>query len=131
MTEYLRLSDLLGIARICTGIEPEDVLANDDAITAAEGALYAPLARSAGVEQYADLQSKAAALAYALIRARPMPRRNIEVAHECMKEFLYRNGMSFDKSRSAVDAVSIWQAIINDEAQAWADLVDWVYACAF
>ncbi|HXL61642.1 MAG TPA: hypothetical protein VN959_13410 [Mycobacterium sp.] len=129
MTEYLRLSDFFAIARIYAGLDPEVLLASDEVVSRAQRALYAPIAKEAGVEVYPDDRDKSAVLAFMLMRERPLPEKNIPVAHECMKEFLYRNGYYFDKSKSAIDPIPIWQAIANDEAGAFDTLRQWVYEC--
>jgi len=127
--EYIRLSDFFAIARMYLDVDPEVLLASDDVVNRAQRGLYAPLAKEGGAERFADVRDKAAILAFALIQNRPLPSKNIPVAHECMKAFLYRNRYYFDRTKSTTDPLPIWQAITNDEQGAFDALQQWVYEC--
>lgn len=119
--EYLSLTDFLAIAVANTGLDAEDLADNDEVIARALAGLWAPTA-----ETYADLVTKAAMLEFALIRNRPLPRGNVVVAHECMKEFAWRNGLAFDRRLDEIDADDLFRAIIAGAPDALAKLTAWL-----
>jgi hypothetical protein len=128
--EYLHLSDFLSIAEGVTGMSGDVLLDNDEVVARALSGLHAPFARAEdGREWFSDIRVKAAILEFSVIRARPLPRLNIETAHECMKSMLLRNGFYFDRSRSTVDPVDLWSRIVQGDGGALGDLLRWVYEC--
>lgn len=120
--EYLSLGDFLAIAVANTAFDAKDLADNDAVIARAQAGLWAPTSKA-----YADLVTKAAILEFALIRNRPLPGGNVVVAHECMKEFAWRNGLFFDRQLDETDADDLFRAIITGEPDALDRLTAWLH----
>lgn len=93
-TEYLDLADFLLIAEAVLGIDT-DTLLEATKLDLAESALHAPAAAFGGVEFYLELPRKAAVLCARLARNHPLIDGNKRVALLCMREFLARNGQTW------------------------------------
>lgn len=119
--EYLRLSDFLAIAEANTDLDRADLADNDEVIARALTGLWAPTS-----DAYAGIVLKAAVLEFSLIRARPLPRENVIVAHECMKEFARRNGFEFDQWRDEIDVDDLFRAVIAGAPDALTRLTTWL-----
>jgi prophage maintenance system killer protein len=133
---FLALADYFRIAEDVArefGLPPFDaeaLLANDVVVDRALRGLYAPFERTeAGDEVFPTLRDKAAALAFALMRERPLDRENVRVAHEFMKEFLFQNELPFDRSMSNRDPIDIWARIAAEDVGAFEELLNWVWEC--
>jgi prophage maintenance system killer protein len=129
MAEYLALIDFLAIVEANTDLRAEELADNDETISRALVALWAPAARQAGREVYRSIQAKAAILEFSMIRQRPLPQENILVAHECMKEFAWRNGFWFDWRRDNADVHALFQRIITGELDGLFRLTLWLQQC--
>ena len=119
--EYLLLSDFLAIAEANTDLDRTDLADNDEVIARALTGLWAPTSPA-----YEGIVLKAAVLEFSLIRARPLPRENVIVAHECMKEFALRNGFDFDRRRDEIDVDELFRAIIAGAPDALTRLALWL-----
>jgi prophage maintenance system killer protein len=119
--EYLRLSEFLAIAEANTDLDGDDLADNDEVIARALSALWAPTS-----DVYVGVVVKAAILEYSLIRQRPLPRENVIVAHECMKEFTRRNGYEFDASRDDSDIDDLFRAVVDGAPDALTRLTVWL-----
>ena len=97
MQKRLGLVDLLLIAEALLG-EPAERLLRKVSIVRAEAALAAPAASFDGVEFYPDPVERAAVCCSRLVRNHPFPRGNKEIAYECMREMLEREGISWPHS---------------------------------
>jgi len=120
--EYLRLTDFLAIAECNTCLTRADLTDNAELMARAHSALW-----SATSPAYATLVAKAAVLEFNLIRSRPLPHENVVVAHECMKEFAYRNGYSFEDRRSDINPNELFKAIIDGAPDALSRLTAWLH----
>ncbi len=119
--KYLTLSEFLAIAEANTKLDGKDLADNDEVIVRALAGLWAPTS-----DAYVGIVEKAAILEFTLIRNRPLPRENVIVAHECMKEFARRNGFLFDGGRDEVDVDDLFSAIIAGVPDALARLTIWL-----
>lgn len=88
---YLDLADFLLVAEAVLDVPAEQVL-SAARVDLAESALHAPAAEFGGVEFYADLATKAAVLAWRIIRNHPLLDGNKRVGYLCALEFVARNG---------------------------------------
>lgn len=119
--QYLGLGDFLAIAVVNTSFDGRDLADNDAVIARAQAGLWAPTSTA-----YTDLVAKAAILEYSLIRNRPLPGSNVVVAHECMKEFAWRNGFYFDRELDDADPDPLFRAIIAGDPDALDRLAAWL-----
>jgi prophage maintenance system killer protein len=105
--QTLGLVDLLLIAEAILG-EPAERLHRTVSLWRIESALTAPFTGVGGVELYPDGAEKAAICCSRLIRNRPFPHGNREIAYLCMREMLERGGLAWRSSAGAdaqIDAV--------------------------
>lgn len=93
-TEYLDLADFLVVAESVLGIDT-DTLIKSSRLDLADSAVHAPAAAFGGVEFYPSLARKAAVLCSRLARNHPLVDGNKRVALICMREFLARNGATW------------------------------------
>ncbi len=103
----LGLVDLLLIAEAILG-EPAERLHRTVSLWRIESALTAPFIGVGGRELYPDGAEKAAICCSRLIRNRPFPRGNREIAYLCMREMLERDAFAWPDSvegRSEIDGV--------------------------
>jgi len=96
MRERLGFVDLLLIAEAILE-EPAERLHRTVSLWRVEAALAAPFAGDGGIELYPDPVERAAICCSRLIRNRPFPRRNEEIAYECMREMLERGGFPWPR----------------------------------
>jgi death on curing protein len=94
MTEYLSLADYLLIAEAVLDV-PAEVLALSANLHLADSALSAPAASFSGTELYTPFARKAAVLCARLCNNHPLIDGNKRVAHECLREFVARNEVTW------------------------------------
>lgn len=104
MPNYLSLKDFLLIAEAVLR-RPYDELEQAVCVFRAQTALAAPFARVYGALLHPDPVEQAAICAIRLVRTRPLPVGNEDVAYECMREMLVRSGCHW--SRPEEDAEEI------------------------
>ena len=123
---YLDLADFLLVAEAVLDVPAEQVL-SAARVDLAESALHAPAAEFGGVEFYADLATKAAVLAWRIIRNHPLLDGNKRVGYLCALEFVARNGGTWthppddhdgDATVAKIEGVAAGQ-IDEDTLTAW------------
>lgn len=97
MQRRLLLVDLFLIAEAVLG-EPAQRLFRTVSLWRVESALAAPFVRVGEVELYPDPVERAAICCSRLVRNRPFPRGNRQIACLCMRELLDRAGFSWSFS---------------------------------
>jgi prophage maintenance system killer protein len=95
--ERLEFGELMMIAEAVLG-ESAERLHRSISLWRVQLALAAPFVRIGGVELYPDPLERAAICCSRLVRNRPFPRGNKEIAYLCMREMLERAGVSWPLS---------------------------------
>ena len=93
-TRYLDLADFLLLAEVVLGVSARELSFAAD-LGKTESALCAPSASFAGVESYPDFATKAAVLAFHLIKNHALPDGNKRVGFLALVEFCERNGFQW------------------------------------
>jgi death-on-curing protein len=123
VVQYLDLADFLLIAESVLGV-PADVLALVANLHLADSALNAPAASYAGTELYTTPHEKAAVLCHRLIQNHPLIDGNKRVGYVAMREFVERNGWSWNDCANDETLKMIWAIAAGTKGQP--DLIEWV-----
>lgn len=129
MQSRLELGDLLLIAEAVLG-EPAERLHRTISLWRVESALATPFVSVAGVDLYPDPVERAAICCSRLVRNRPFPRENREIAYLCMGELLGQVGFSLALSpegeREMEDATQALEAGTLSEEEFVSLVRSWV-----
>jgi death on curing protein len=124
----IELGDFLLIAEIHTGIDASQLARVPRVISLGEAALAAPFAGFGNHELFPALHEKAAVYCSRIATYHPLPDGNKRTAYDVMREFLDRNGASFEHPPDGLDGTA--QAIEDLAASALAEreFIAWVRA---
>jgi death-on-curing protein len=123
--ERIDLADFLLIAEIHTGIDARRLARMDRVVQLAASALLAPFAGYGDVEAHPTFEKKAAVHASRIVRYHPLPDGNKRTAYDVMREFIERNGHTFEhppgglmESAEMIENLAA-DRITEDELAAW------------
>ena len=124
----IELGDYLLIAEIHSGIDAGQLARIPRVVNLGEAALAAPFAGFGDHELFPSLQEKAAVYCSRIATYNPLPDGNKRTAYDVMREFLDRNGASFEHPPDGLDGTA--QAVEDVAAKALGekDFIAWVRA---
>lgn len=125
MRNRLSFEDLLLIAEALLGISYEE-LEQTVCVFRAEMALAAPFTRIFGAYLYPGPDEQAAVCALRLIRTRPFPLGNKQIAYECMREMLVRGGCLWSRPEEDAEEVAGMLKAAEAGTAGEAEFVRWV-----
>jgi len=125
MPNHLSLKDFLLIAEAVLET-PYAHLEHAVCIFRAQSSLAAPFMLIRGTLFYDDPVEQAAVCALRLIRSRPLPKGNNEVAYECMREMLVRSGLRWSGPEEDAEEIADTLKGVQEKRIGEREFVAWV-----